>query len=81
MADEQKVDVREGVVVRPGDTLVLRVDPDTCTADELTAFRDALERRLGEDIRVFVAAFSGELGVVQAYADDDPRVWPGVDRG
>ena len=58
-------EIREGLIVRPGDTLVLRIK-------ELVSEREALDMRekitqlLGDDARFLICAFDGELAVMQA---------------
>jgi hypothetical protein len=63
----------EGVTVRPGDTLVIRADPDAfADQEELDEFVTEVRTRLGDSVRVLVLCLDGDLGVVRA-EDGDGR--------
>lgn len=70
--DVVSVSVREGVSVHPGDTLVVRIDPDSGSpqqfddlAGEIETIRAYIESRLPKDAKVVVVVADGQLGVVR----------------
>lgn len=72
MDDLVAVRVREGVTVHPGDTLVLRIDPEVVFPDQVEQMNGEMEQvrayvnaQLPRGARCIVIAANGELGVVR----------------
>jgi hypothetical protein len=66
-----RVHIAEGLVVRPGDTLVLRLD-EGVDVDEALEVKAAIERGMPPGVQVGVIVADGQLAVVRA-AQPDPR--------
>ena len=80
MADWVALSVKEGVVVRPGDTLVVKIDPENVFPDQIASMNeeigqiaDYFERLMPPGCRCAVIAMNGELGVVRADPDSAPK--------
>lgn len=88
--DVVETTVREGVSVHPGDTLILRIDPEAWSqqqfedlAGEIEAIRAHIEARLPRNAKVVVIAAAGQLGVIRGEeaAETAPGATAGVEGG
>ena len=82
------VRVNEGVTVHPGDTLVIRIDPERLFPDQLEEFNGELEQvrayveaMLPRGARCVVVAAAGSLGVVRHGETSAPATDAGPVRG
>lgn len=69
MAEQAELEVREAIVIRPGDHLIVRVDPDRqLTMEEVESIRHQLKERLPllDDVTIVAAdglAVFREVGI------------------
>ena len=68
---DRDIQILEGLVIRPGDTLIIRVDPDEYDDEATQAIQDALHFLL-PDVRGLVLRLAGQVAVQRAPELDDP---------